>query len=804
MEGELWEAVYRLILEEANKRARRKHVIYTDAWVLGVFSWAVLHDRPVSWACDERNWPDEHRRGRDLPANGTMSERLRTLSVLQLLAAVLDRLAALAPPARTLVRVVDGKPLPVGGYSKDRDAHWGKSAGGGWENGYKMFGVWPTGGVVPECWTLGPLDEPEPHVAREKLVPCLAAAGAGGYLLGDALFDSNPLHEACAPRGIQLVAPRKKPGTGLGHRDHSPARLRSIELLESPAPGDLPSAGRSPFARELYAMRSDIERRLGNLCCFGGQRHPPHRRGRGRRVRRLSDIYNNHVGTDPAGERPVGNALDGIRMEGAGGAFIGETVGMGNVISGNAGNGITLAGHAADGMYVWLNRIGAARSGAASPALGNGIHGVAILGSSDNRVGNGASPANTIAFNGAAGVYVEGDAQRNLIDGERHPLQRRPGHRPRRRPRRAGRHPQRPPRRRHRAQRPQNFPLITFATMAAAGTVVRFTLNSAPSTPYIVTFYHSTTPDPSGHGEGMTWVGSVDVTTDATGTVSAARDLQFNAPVGRFLTATARHNIFGLGGTSEYSPAVQVTAPVASSVAARHFFYNHSAFDGDSIDATEADDAAIAPDKRARLPGEAATFANVTSYTRGLNGIMIDLADLPPAARNLSAQDFAFHSIHPTTGESGTVTLPTTVALRRGAGAGGADRITLVWPDYVPGPSGTRSSVGNAWLEVTVRANANTGLATPDVFYFGNLLGDTGDATNPFRVSALDPSAVKRALNTDSTLAGRADFNRDGRVNALDLSAARANLNRVLAPGALPAPQPQGVLQTVCITHGLL
>lgn len=266
MEGELWEALYRLIREEASKRGRQGRVKYGDAWVLAVFFWAAVHDRPVCWACDERNWP-EHQRWRELPSESRMSERLRTVSALSLLAAVLGRLAALAPPADSLVRAVDGKPLPVGGYSKDRDARWGKSASDGWEKGYKLFGVWGEG-VVPDCWTLGPMCPPEPTVAREELVPRLA--GCGGYLLGDALLDSNPLHEACSARGIQVVAPRKKPGTDVGHRDHSPARLRSIRLLESPAPGDLPSAGRAPFARDLYAMRAAIERRLGNLCCFGG------------------------------------------------------------------------------------------------------------------------------------------------------------------------------------------------------------------------------------------------------------------------------------------------------------------------------------------------------------------------------------------------------------------------------------------------------------------------------------------------------------------------------------------------------
>ena len=270
MEGELWGRVYRLILEEASKRGRRKRVMYSDGWVLAVFFWAAVHDRPVCWACDPSNWP-ERQRCRELPSDSTKSDRLRTVSVLSLLAAVLQRLAALAPPAASLVRAVDGKPLPVGGHSKDRDARWGKSASDGWEKGYKLFGVWGDG-VVPDCWTLGPMDEPEPTVAREELVPALAGAGCGGYLLGDSLFDSNPLHEACSACGIQAVAPRKKPGTGLGHGKggHSAGRLRSIRLTESPAPGDPPAAGRAPFARDLYAMRAAIERRLGNLCCFGG------------------------------------------------------------------------------------------------------------------------------------------------------------------------------------------------------------------------------------------------------------------------------------------------------------------------------------------------------------------------------------------------------------------------------------------------------------------------------------------------------------------------------------------------------
>ena len=122
--------------------------------------------------------------------------------------------------------------------------------------------------------------------------------------------------------------------------------------------------------------------------------------------------------------------------------------------------------------------------------------------------------------------------------------------------------------------------------------------------------------------------------------------------------------------------------------------------------------------------------------------------------------------------------------VRRGAGPGGSDRITLVWPDYNPLADPAAVAVANGWMEVTVKANGHTGLAVPDVFSFGNLI--------TFRVNALDLSAVKRALNSGSGVTGRYDFNRDGRVNALDLAAVRGNLNHTLgaitATPAAPAP----------------
>ena len=86
------------------------------------------------------------------------------------------------------------------------------------------------------------------------------------------------------------------------------------------------------------------------------------------------------------------------------------------------------------------------------------------------------------------------------------------------------------------------------------------------------------------------------------------------------------------------SGILTVTAPPAT-VLGRWVFYNHSAWDGNNPAANTNDDNAIAPDKAALLPGGTATFANYTSYSRGLNGIMVDIANLPGTP---TTNDFTF------------------------------------------------------------------------------------------------------------------------------------------------------------------
>ncbi len=198
---------------------------------------------------------------------------------------------------------------------------------------------------------------------------------------------------------------------------------------------------------------------------------------------------------------------------------------------------------------------------------------------------------------------------------------------------------------------------------------------------------------------------------------------------------------------------------ISSTVEGRNIFYNNSRFDRTS------DDAAIASNKSARLPGQTTTFANYTSYSRGINGIMVDIKGLPVSA--LTKTDFVFKAGND--GNPGGWDLapdPISVTVRPNAGANGSDRVTIIWDD--------NNDVKNKWLQVTVKANDSTGLAAADVFYFGNLVGESGDNA---LVDIHDEEAARnhRTGFTLAPLTNFFDYNRDGQVNASDDLIARHN-----------------------------
>ncbi|MEO8429077.1 MAG: hypothetical protein ABI651_18455 [Verrucomicrobiota bacterium] len=274
-------------------------------------------------------------------------------------------------------------------------------------------------------------------------------------------------------------------------------------------------------------------------------------------------VQGNYIGTDVTGTRKLGNGssspatlgLGGILIDGAFNNTIGgDTPEARNVISGNDTDGIQVFGlFGTTGNRIEGNFIGTDKDGLAD--LGNARHGVLITDKngipSNNTIG-GTSQAvgNIIAFNGGDGVAIgsgngapirgnailgnsifanaglgidlgsDGVTPNDLGDGD------------------AG------------ANNLQNFPELTRVFRSNGGIVIEGTLNSTPRTTFVLQFFSSRDCDPSGFGEGETFLGSASIITEASGNRKFTVTLPVTFPPRYWITATATDP---LGNTSEFS-----------------------------------------------------------------------------------------------------------------------------------------------------------------------------------------------------------------------------------------------------------
>lgn len=234
------------------------------------------------------------------------------------------------------------------------------------------------------------------------------------------------------------------------------------------------------------------------------------------------------------------------------------------------------------------------------------------------------------------------------------------------------------------------------------------------------------------------------------------------------------------GGSS--SVTFTFTAVVASaSVATRGVRY---------LGATGASaSTSLATDKVALLPGQSSTFANYTTYSRGLNGIVVDVNNLPAGTTNaqmLASLQFAqWNGL----GVVNFAALPgaavPSVSILSGGGVGGSARVTISFPD---------NSLQNTWLQVTVLANVNTGLSTNDVFYFGNVIGELNIGNTPtrLRVNGQDAALILANQSPGANTAPVTnifDLDRNGRVNGQDYAIVLANQQAggIVAPITAPS-----------------
>jgi hypothetical protein len=261
-------------------------------------------------------------------------------------------------------------------------------------------------------------------------------------------------------------------------------------------------------------------------------------------------VQGNKIGTNAAGTGKLANGGFGVAL----GKFtslntVGGTAdGAGNLISGNGSDGVAFVDSTSARNAVQGNKIGTKADGVG--ALGNGGHGVFVKFGHDMLIG-GAGAGNTIAFNALAGVAVLdpasfgnritrnaifsngglgidlGDdgvtANDGLFDGDDGP------------------------------NGLQNFPILNAASSTSTDITVAGSLFSSLFSTFVLEFFSSPAADPSGSGEGQTFVGALTVTTGLGGLAQFNVTFPKAVPQWQFITATATG--VDSTNTSEFSVA---------------------------------------------------------------------------------------------------------------------------------------------------------------------------------------------------------------------------------------------------------
>ncbi len=265
-------------------------------------------------------------------------------------------------------------------------------------------------------------------------------------------------------------------------------------------------------------------------------------------------IQNNYIGTDVSGTLDRGNGDEGIDVDSN---SLNLQI-IGNLVSGNDSEGIDLGGSGVNtsGTVIQGNLIGTQADGISS--LGNANRGIMVGngGPANNTTigGTAAGQGNTIAFNGGDGVQVmastgvvilgnsihsntelgidlgtNGVTANDTGDGD------------------SG------------ANNLQNFAIIDAAILLSSSQLrVDGSLNSTANTNYRIEFFSSVTGDPTGYGEGSTYLGFVNVLTNGSGNATFNTTLTGEFIAGHQISATATRLTAGLAvvETSEFSADV--------------------------------------------------------------------------------------------------------------------------------------------------------------------------------------------------------------------------------------------------------
>ncbi|WP_152053317.1 Calx-beta domain-containing protein [Tautonia marina] len=253
-------------------------------------------------------------------------------------------------------------------------------------------------------------------------------------------------------------------------------------------------------------------------------------------------VAGSFIGTDPTGLLELNNSLQGVLIENAPGNTIGGTTTEArNLISSNHW-GVDLVGAGTVNTVVQGNLIGTDLSG--TLALSNEVDGVRIRdGASNNLIGGTTVEAgNVIAFSRRDGVRVEGPSIENRI--LTNSIFDNAG---------LGINLVEPLMLATGPNLLRPAPVIDRVRTSTDFANIEGSLTSVPNTAFVIQFFANETLDPSGNGEGKRYLGETVVTTNGAGVAVYSADVPGAVLPGEFVTATATD---AAGNTSEFSAGV--------------------------------------------------------------------------------------------------------------------------------------------------------------------------------------------------------------------------------------------------------
>jgi hypothetical protein len=254
MEQSQWTIVRRTIRQVTRSFPRLKRAEYSDFLITCPYFWAVLNDRPMTWAVDSRNY-NRNFRPRKIPSISQLNRRIAADRFQDILQRVHKRLSG---DSRFKGLILDGQALTVNSVSKDRDARIGHIPGG-MGKGYKLHAIVASDGNIP-VFSVLPLNTHELPVAQQML-STLPHDLTGTLVMADGNYDAHVLHKQVARHGGFLIThPRGRAKHPVTRRQMGPSRRLMIDLWD-----------RCPeLMHRVYQHRKQIERRFGNLACTPG------------------------------------------------------------------------------------------------------------------------------------------------------------------------------------------------------------------------------------------------------------------------------------------------------------------------------------------------------------------------------------------------------------------------------------------------------------------------------------------------------------------------------------------------------